>query len=327
MDLTAAGVIPANSCFPAGKAYAVSRSSGQSCQAQMKDLVGPANFNLSNCGTIKIVKHTAPTRGINQNFSYTTTGGLTPNTFTLNDNGNTTGDSTRNTRTYSNVVAGNYTVTETAPDASTGFVFDSLTCQNSGGNSTTISRTANITMVGGGSTTCTYVNKQQLGAIKITKTSTKGNSPLADAAFSITKGGSAITGSPFATGGDGTVCVDGLAFGDYVVKETAAPTGYKVNDTTEHTVTVDNNAKCSDATFVGEPLSFSDTPLSEIGVTFKSLAGTDITKSSIACEKPVGTAVAPVSENGSADPAFDDTNETFTNLEPGTYTCTVVIDP
>jgi hypothetical protein len=34
-----------------------------------------------------------------------------------------------------------------------------------------------------------------------------------------------------------------------------------------------------------------------------------------------------VSENGNADPAFDDTDETFTNLAPGTYTCTVVVDP
>ena len=70
INLTAAGVIPADSCVSFGKAYAVSRSSGNSAQAQMKDLVGPANFNLNNCGTIKIIKRTDP-RGLNQNFSYT----------------------------------------------------------------------------------------------------------------------------------------------------------------------------------------------------------------------------------------------------------------
>jgi len=32
-------------------------------------------------------------------------------------------------------------------------------------------------------------------------------------------------------------------------------------------------------------------------------------------------------EDGLADGAFDDTNETFTNLPPGTYDCRVVIDP
>jgi hypothetical protein len=45
------------------------------------------------------------------------------------------------------------------------------------------------------------------------------------------------------------------------------------------------------------------------------------------CENPPGTAVNPVSENGAADPAFDDTDETFTDLAPGTYDCTVVVDP
>jgi hypothetical protein len=49
INLTAAGVIPANTCASFGKAYAVSRSSGNSAQAQMKDLVGPAPFSLTNC--------------------------------------------------------------------------------------------------------------------------------------------------------------------------------------------------------------------------------------------------------------------------------------
>ena len=33
------------------------------------------------------------------------------------------------------------------------------------------------------------------------------------------------------------------------------------------------------------------------------------------------------SENGAADPAFDDTDETFSDLPPGTYNCQVVVDP
>ena len=44
INLTAAGVIPQNTCVSFGKAFAVSRSSGNSAQAQMKDLVGPANL-------------------------------------------------------------------------------------------------------------------------------------------------------------------------------------------------------------------------------------------------------------------------------------------
>jgi hypothetical protein len=40
-----------NQCSGFGKAFAVSRSSGNSAQAQMKDLVGPADFSLGECVT------------------------------------------------------------------------------------------------------------------------------------------------------------------------------------------------------------------------------------------------------------------------------------
>ena len=71
----------------------------------MKDLVGPGNFNLSNCGQITIIKRTEP-RGVNQDFGYTSniaggqlacTADTTPATFTLNDAGG--GDNTSTPRT------------------------------------------------------------------------------------------------------------------------------------------------------------------------------------------------------------------------------------
>ena len=49
IDLTNAGVFTAGACESFGKAYGVSRSSGSSGTAQMKDLVGPGDFTLSNC--------------------------------------------------------------------------------------------------------------------------------------------------------------------------------------------------------------------------------------------------------------------------------------
>lgn len=69
IDLTAAGVFTAGSCETFGTADAVSRSSGSSGTAAMEDLVGPGNFDLNNCGEIKIIKHSDP-RGINQNFCF-----------------------------------------------------------------------------------------------------------------------------------------------------------------------------------------------------------------------------------------------------------------
>jgi hypothetical protein len=49
VDLTGAGVFTPGACESFGRAYAVSRSSGSSGTAQMKDLAGPGNFSLSNC--------------------------------------------------------------------------------------------------------------------------------------------------------------------------------------------------------------------------------------------------------------------------------------
>ena len=119
---------------------------------------------------------------LNQNFGFTSTiagaqlsctADTTPASFTLNDNGNTTGDSAGNTETCTNVPAGSYTVTEGADP--TGFAFRISPARRPGaGTSATHAsgrpKEANITIAGGGCVTCVYTNKQQLGAIKVTKT-------------------------------------------------------------------------------------------------------------------------------------------------------------
>jgi uncharacterized surface anchored protein len=184
-------------------------------------------------------------------------------------------------------------------------------------------------MAGGGSVTCVYTNTQQLGAIEITKNSIKTDSddnpiPLAGAKFSITKGGTAISGSPFTTGADGTICVDNLAFGDYVVTETEAPDGYQIDDSSGKTVTVDNNAKCSDDPFGGETRTFTDTPLTDVLARAESQA-TGGTASQVTCVDANGDDIgdSPDPDTGFADPA----EVTAEGLTPGTYTCTIVIDP
>jgi hypothetical protein len=69
-DLTAAGIFTPGVCAAFGQVEGVSRSSGNSGQAAMEDLVGPGQINLSNCGQVTIIKNTDP-RGVDQNFSYT----------------------------------------------------------------------------------------------------------------------------------------------------------------------------------------------------------------------------------------------------------------
>ena len=62
----------------------MSRISGNSSTAQMKDLVGPGDINITNCGRVIIRKVTDPSPDpTDTTFDYTTTGGLDPATFSL----------------------------------------------------------------------------------------------------------------------------------------------------------------------------------------------------------------------------------------------------
>ena len=87
INLSAALNLGPNACVAFGNAYAVSRSSGNSGTAQMKDLVGPKNVNIQNCGRIIIRKVTDPSPDpLDTTFQYSTSG-LTPATFGLKNGG------------------------------------------------------------------------------------------------------------------------------------------------------------------------------------------------------------------------------------------------
>jgi hypothetical protein len=331
INLTDAGVFPPGTCEAFGSAFLKSRSSA-SFPAEVKDFIAPVPVNISNCGTINIIKHTDP-RGINQNFGYTSTipdpaAGAstpacsldtTPSTFTLNDHAGVdpspiTG--TDNTESCL-VFAGSYSVTENNP-LPANFVLESLTCTAGGSQDAVDPYKANITVNPGDTVTCTYTNKQQLGAIKISKTSSKTGNALAGAHFSITGPGG--YSNSVVTGSDGTVCVDGLAFGGYTVTETAAPTGFIIDDSTGHSVTVDNNAKCSDSPYSGETASFTDTPTADIQVRLRD-GGSGETHGTISCDNTTGT-------TSTADTTGWDKTTTVTGIHaPTTVTCTIVIDP
>jgi hypothetical protein len=145
VNLTAAGVFPPGTCEAFGSAFLKSRSSA-SFPAEVKDFVAPQPVNISNCGTITVHK---VTENGDADFDYTTTGGLDPATFTLSNGG---------TREYTEVLAGSYSVTESAPPA--GWTLKSLVCTATGeGTSVTKSAaTASIAMAGGGTVDCTYTN-------------------------------------------------------------------------------------------------------------------------------------------------------------------------
>jgi hypothetical protein len=139
--------LPVGVCTAFGSAFLKSRSSA-SFPAEVKDFVAPQPVNIANCGKIIIRK---VTENGDASFGYTTTGGLTPSTFSLsNGQSRTYSDSTQ-------VQPGNYRVTEsTIP---TGWMLKSLVCTNSGGASSSTSGAAvSITMVPEGIVDCTYTN-------------------------------------------------------------------------------------------------------------------------------------------------------------------------
>jgi hypothetical protein len=185
IDLTAAGVFPAGTCEAFGSAFVKSRSSA-SFTAEVKDFIAPIPVNISNCGSIKIIKHSDP-RGANQVFSYTSnlpaeppgTVGVVPQggvacpgkvsagvqadgSFCLNDTGNSGGGDSAGNTVYNNALqTGTYTVAEGADPA--GFTFENLSC--TGGTTSTNGKTATISLAPGDQVVCTYVNQQNLATM------------------------------------------------------------------------------------------------------------------------------------------------------------------
>ncbi len=185
INLTAAGVFPPGTCEAFGSAFLKSRSSS-SFPAEVKDFVAPVPVNISNCGSVKIIKHTDP-RGKDQVFSYTsnlpaepagTVGGVpqggvncpgnssagvqSDGSFCLNDAGNSAGGDSAGNTVYNNALqAGMYTVTEGADPS--GFTFENLSC--TGGTTSTSGKTATINLAPNDQVVCTYVNQQNTATL------------------------------------------------------------------------------------------------------------------------------------------------------------------
>ena len=120
------------------------------------------------------------------------------------------------------------------------------------------------------------------------------------------------------TDATGTACMDGLLFGSYTVTETV-PNGYAADSTNPQTTTVATNTTCA-----GSPntLNFHNTPLTDLAVTATSEVP-GATNSTIPCVVAGSSTNIGNSPRGPVDPA----SVTAGGLRPGSYTCTVVIDP
>src|ERR671931_341323 len=175
INLTDSNIL--SGCAALGSVYVVTRSSGDSGTATMKDFIKPQKVNINNCGNIIVKKVTDPNPDpTDTSFSFTAGGGLSPTSFSLKN-----GD----TQTYSNVVPGRgYSVAENVPS---GWDLTSSSCDD-GSPVTAID-------VGPGETvTCTFNNRQR-GSVSIHKQDDAGNA-LQGAVFELYTDAAPLGGNP-----------------------------------------------------------------------------------------------------------------------------------
>jgi hypothetical protein len=298
IDLTASGIIPSGVCEGFSSAYVKSRAS-TSFTSEVKDFVAPQHVNISTCASITVVKQTVPSPDPT-NTAFAFVASYDAGGFSLTNGG---------TNESGPLVPGTYSVNETPVPAN--WTLTSATCDDG-------SPISAIVLSANEHVTCTFVNTLQQGAIEVTKTRKHaadgpGQHPQAGVSFT-------VNGVTKATDSNGKACFDSLDFGSYDVTETV-PAGYVADGATTKSVTVDNAAKCTDNPYVGETVSFQNTPLTNITASVDSQVD-GATASTIVCKDANNVTVASGSTGANGDGSA-----TATDLQPGTYTCTIVVDP
>ena len=265
-------------------------------------------------GTIIVEKITDDGTGA---FDFTS-GTLTPSPFTLTTTA--AGAGGKDSRTFGDLNPGTYDVAETVP---AGWNLVSSTCNDG-------SAPASIGLSAGETVTCTFHDARKKGAILITKTrkhaaSGSGDHPHAGVTFTITGGNLPAAGVTAVTDADGEACVDGLLLssfaGDYTVTETV-PAGYSASPTSD-SVTVSQESTCGDGNEAAAG-PFHNTPLTNISVSVDSQVDGG-TASTIDCAKAPSSVDDP--PNATSTGANGDGSLALNNQEPGTYNCTIVVDP
>jgi len=300
-------------CASFGSAYLKSRSSDAFTSA-LKDFIAPQPVNISNCGSISIhkqddagsalagavfglFKDNAPLDGAAPKGAEDTA--VSGKTCTTNASGNCS---------ITGILAGQYWVSETTTPAG----YQTAPDQN-------VIVTASDTAI-----PLTFIDPRLRGAIRVEKSAkhkdTSGAThPNLQATFTVTQGGNTI-GTIVTDGTTGVGCLGNLLFGSYTVTETGVPAGYAAP--AAQTAAVAGSGSCPTGSVTK---SFVNTPLTDITVSVNSqVAGG--TASKITCADATPTNLAPDPADGTPA-AFDDTSETVKNLVPGTYTCTIVVDP
>jgi hypothetical protein len=230
-------------------------------------------------------------------FTFNAAAPLNPASFTLQNGGQ---------QDYLDLVPDTYSVDEVVP---AGWNLSDASCDN--GDAPT-----SVTLEAGDDVTCTFTNVVERGAISIHKSAKHaaadgGVINHAGVTFTVTNATNGFSASG-QTDSDGNLCIANapvsLLDGDYTITETV-PAGY-TNPTPTQTYTVVEST-CASALVA----SFQNTPLTNITVSVDSQVDGG-TASTIDCT----LASAATDPNG-------DGSLTLSNLVPGTYACTIVVDP
>ena len=184
-------------------------------------------FSNRKRGTVVVVKEATPADA--QDFAFTAGGGLSPSSFSLDDDADGT---LSNTRTFTNVVPGSgFSVAETVPG---GWDQTSATCDDG-------SPVSNINVAAGEVVTCTFANRK-----RATLTVVKDAQPNDPQDFGFTAGGG-LSPSTFSLDDDS----DGTLSNTRTFANVVPGSGYSVAET-EPSGWDQTGATCSDSSPVGD---------------------------------------------------------------------------
>jgi hypothetical protein len=159
----------ANSCTSFGSAYLKSRSAA-SFPAELKDFIAPTTVNISNCGSITIVKNTT---GGDETFGYTSDNDDLPGPADANGDFTITTSDGTGEADFTDVTGGTYNVSEDLGNLPAHWTFGDVGCVASTGSSFLLDQdtaTATITLAAGGEVTCTFTNSHEVASPTIATT-------------------------------------------------------------------------------------------------------------------------------------------------------------
>jgi hypothetical protein len=172
-----------------------------------------------------------------------------------------------------------------------------------------------------------YRESNDCTGLQIAATTCGSGGPSVEADTLAGTGTTALTGS--GASAVASACLADLTLGTYYVRENAPVSGFAAAAT--QTVSVTAKGDCGSGIATAATASFTDQPLTNLTVDVSSVAA-GASNSKVSCvsgtNPSTGTAIgnSPQPATGMADPVHFAATGTSALL-PGTYTCTVVIDP